>query len=167
MRASTLKETRKMLAGDWDLWVTVTTRGIISGERLLNSWKHFLKCLNREEKIPFYVRYLSCWVFIEKGETGEGCHLHALLKGLHSQYAERLHRTVEREFGISKVEEYIPKGGAIDYLACKVLSPNLHDFVFIKITSRVDVLSKLPKTYSLDGEVLARRTYDGRYTIRL
>jgi hypothetical protein len=134
-----------------DLWITVTfagqnTSGLAKKEFALENaeelalrrFKQFLKHLN-QKRFVFYEKFLLCFLVIEKNPSGDGVHIHALIKGIKPELASRLEQRFHYVFGISKVVAFdysIKPYSAIDYITDKYVFYQCDNLMFYRINSK-------------------------------
>ncbi|MFC1752678.1 hypothetical protein ACFL96_04705 [Thermoproteota archaeon] len=121
-----------------DLFVTITFRTFTSQNMAIKRFKSFFKFLNKPDRI-FYNKFILSWVYFENRVKGEGCHIHALIKGVDTFLASILENKCKKAFGSSKVKPYdhnIVICPASEYLADKCVNYNSDNLKFFKINSR-------------------------------
>lgn len=131
-----------------DLFVTITFRKPTSKFIAKKRFKEFFRNLNKPGDI-LYRKFILSWVFFEERVRDDGCHIHALIKGIDPSLATVLEEKCLVNFGRSKVYPYDHarvKYPASEYLADKYVFFYGFDFLeFYRINSR---LRKNPKVYS-------------------
>ena len=122
--------------GPWDLFITITFRNSMKISVAKKSFKQFFKHLNSYEQ-TFFEKFLICFIVFEKEDNRNGVHIHALIRGVKPLHAELLEKKCRKVFGHTAVLPYNSEKAARFYLSRKYISPDLIDFDFLRINSRL------------------------------
>jgi len=84
--------------------------------------------------VLYYYKFIHGWFYFENRIEGEGCHIHAFIKGINPLLAPTLEKECNEVFGSSKVKPYDHSRiiyPASEYVAdkCIIDSDNLIYFV--------------------------------------
>ncbi len=144
--------------GPFDLYTTMTFPKVTKKTEAMDAYKHFFKYLNRDYK-KFYERYVRCLVIFENNISRKGVHIHSFVRGISPDLCEMVLRECKISFGRQcDVQPYAQKRWKNDrYIARKYVSPDLEDFDFLKINSRVRKFGPLNIFSDITGDKCGQR----------
>ena len=119
---------------DFDMFITITFKEPTSEMKAKRMLKRFFKYLNTADE-KFYHNFIYLWVFFEQNKKCDGTHIHALINGIRLSKSQSLEQRCFDYFGQSKVTAVHP--GVLPYISRKYTSPNLVDYDYLKINSRL------------------------------
>ena len=139
---------------DWDIYFTTTlrapvktitivqngrSRDVIAWRNDTASVRKELQCFfaNLNRYSTFFTKYILLLAIFERQHKGARIHVHALIEGIPPKFCYALRSLACDFFGESKIEPYDPKRRARYYFGDKFTNPDLCDFDFMKINSRV------------------------------
>jgi len=124
--------------GEWTLRANISFRRISSYDWAKKRLKWFFKYLNKAEE-RYFDKRVKALVFYEKQNTSRsGIHIHALIEGIDSKFAEIIQEKAKAYFGeYSCILPYDPTLGFKYYVAKKVGTQKLVEYDLYIINSKI------------------------------
>jgi len=121
---------------EWDLFVTITFKGIKSRIGAIKAFKYFFKNINTHQE-KLFNNFIKCFVVLKETSGREGVHVHSFIKGIKPSCAGLLERRCNQFFGQSRVLAYNPNKRGSFYLSKKCIRPTKVDYDFFTINSKL------------------------------